>query len=175
MSFGDRFCMNRKGGTGGGGCMCVPEGCKQHGYVWAQLGKHLGTGWAVSFLLCKNGLRKQSSNRVGPTLLAAKLLFSGWMSYCRPRAMTITSLLWVGVVWITCVKFGDWKHDITVDMGSLTLHAWVKSDLQRKITEEWVICTILSSQFSQVFMLQTLHKCRSSYWSRFVILTKSIY
>jgi len=35
VSLGDRFCMSQKGRTGGGGCMGAPEGCKQHGHVWA--------------------------------------------------------------------------------------------------------------------------------------------
>ena len=32
----------------------------------------VGAGWAVSLLLCTNGLRKQSSRLVGPPFLAVK-------------------------------------------------------------------------------------------------------
>jgi len=49
----------------------------------------VGTEWAISLLLCKNGLRKWSSGHVGPLFLAVKL-FSHSVG---PRAMTIASLL----------------------------------------------------------------------------------
>jgi len=44
MSFGDRFCMSGKGGTGEGG-QVHPKGYKQHSHVWAQL--LVGTGISV--------------------------------------------------------------------------------------------------------------------------------
>ena len=49
----------------------------------------VSTGWAISLLLCTNGLRKWSSGRVGPQFLAVKL-FSRSLG---PRAVPIESLL----------------------------------------------------------------------------------
>ena len=41
----------------------------------------VGTGWAVSVLLCTDGLRKQSSNLVGPPFPAVKFVFfPAWTS-----------------------------------------------------------------------------------------------
>ena len=36
-------------------------------------GPLVGTGWAISLLLCMDGLRKQSSGHVGPPFLAVEL------------------------------------------------------------------------------------------------------
>ena len=67
MFSGDRFCVSRKGGTGGG--MGAPKGCRQCGRVWLHLEKLLvGAQWAISLLLCTNGLRKPSSYLVGPPM-----------------------------------------------------------------------------------------------------------
>ena len=55
----------------------------------------VGAGWAISLLLCTNGLRKQSSRLVGPPFLA--------VSDGRQRAVTIECPLRVGVVKVTNV------------------------------------------------------------------------
>ena len=39
----------------------------------------VSTGWAISLLLCTNGLRKQSSGHIGPPFLAVRL----FVSLCR--------------------------------------------------------------------------------------------
>ena len=45
--------------------MDAPEGCKQHGHIWGWHYEGVAsTGWAVSFLLCMIGLRKQLSHIV---------------------------------------------------------------------------------------------------------------
>jgi len=42
-----------------------PKGCKQHDRVWVSFGNtSVGTGRTVSFLLCMNGLRNQSSHPI---------------------------------------------------------------------------------------------------------------
>ena len=75
MSLGLRFCASRKGGTGGGGwvSILVPGNMAATGLSCRK--PLVGTGWAISLLLCMNGLRKQSSGHVhvGPPLLAVKL------------------------------------------------------------------------------------------------------
>ena len=43
----------------------------------------VGNGWAMSLLLCTNGLRKQSSGHVGPPLLAVKQPLAKSHDYCK--------------------------------------------------------------------------------------------
>ena len=72
MSLGLRFCASRKGGTGGGGWVSTlgPGNMASSGLSCRK--PLIGTGWAISLLLCTNGLRKQSSGHVGPPILAVK-------------------------------------------------------------------------------------------------------
>ena len=57
MSFGDRYCVSRKGRTGGGGWV-HPKGANSVGMSVLNFRKTLvGADWAVSHLLCMNGLR----------------------------------------------------------------------------------------------------------------------
>ena len=73
MSWGLWFCVDRKGGTGGGGWV-HSKGAKSTAAPGLSQRKHLvGTGWAISLLLCTNGLRKQSYVHVQPPFLAVKL------------------------------------------------------------------------------------------------------
>ena len=74
MSLGLRLCTSREGGTGGGGWVSAlslgsmaASGCGLEKLL-------VGAGWAISLLLCTNGLRKQSSigGLVGPQFLAVK-------------------------------------------------------------------------------------------------------
>ena len=67
--------MSRKDGTGRDGWVHV-KGAKS--MTMSGLGfrkTFFSTGWAVSLLLCTNGLRKQPSQLVGPPFLIVKLLF----------------------------------------------------------------------------------------------------
>ena len=80
MSFGDTFCFSRKGGTGGGEWV-HPKGANRVAASGLGCRKALvGTGWAISLLLCMNRLRKQPSGLVGSPFLTMMLFFSlhGW-------------------------------------------------------------------------------------------------
>ena len=61
----------------------------------------VGAGWAISLLLCMNGLRNQSSVYVGTPFLAVKL-------FSQSVGATIYQELWllkkVGVVWVTNLR-----------------------------------------------------------------------
>jgi len=73
MSFGDRFYISRKGGTGGIGWV-HPTSANIMAVSGLSFENTLvGTRWAVSVLLCTNGLRKQSSHLLGPPFPAVKL------------------------------------------------------------------------------------------------------
>ena len=69
MSLGLRFCANRKGG------MEKVGGFQPWAQVtWLLLGLAVESpGWVISLLLCTNGLRKWSSDHVGPPFLAVRL------------------------------------------------------------------------------------------------------
>ena len=71
-----RFCVSRKGGTGGGG-WGHPQG-DMH-MVAARLGCQsamVGTGWANSCLGCMDRLRKRYSHLVGGSFLAGKVAWT---------------------------------------------------------------------------------------------------
>ena len=62
------------------------------------------TAWSLGLAveaLCTNELRKRFSGYVGPPYLGSEALFSLCMGDHWPRAVTIESLLEVGVVWLT--------------------------------------------------------------------------
>ena len=73
MSLELRFCASRKGGTGEGGRVSTlgPGNMAASGLSCRK--PLVSPGWAVSLLLCTNGLGKQSSGHVGPPFLAVKL------------------------------------------------------------------------------------------------------
>jgi len=61
MTFGDRFCNSRKGGTGRGGWV-HPKGADSMAVSGLRFGNTLvGSEWSIVVLLCMNGLRKWSS------------------------------------------------------------------------------------------------------------------
>ena len=66
LSLGLRFCTSRKGGTGGGGQVSTmgPGNVAASGFSCRK--PLVGTGWAISLLLCTNGLSKWSSGHVRP-------------------------------------------------------------------------------------------------------------
>ena len=69
---GLRLCASREGGTGGSGWVSA---LSLGSMAASGLGLEkllVGAGWAISLLLCTNGLRKQSSRLVGPPFLAVK-------------------------------------------------------------------------------------------------------
>ena len=76
MSLGLRFCMSRKGGTGGGGWV-HPKGANSmaaSGFVFRS--DLVGTGRAISILFGINGVRNQRSQLVGPPFPEFKARFS---------------------------------------------------------------------------------------------------
>ena len=77
MSLGLKFCVSRKGGTGGGGW--VHHSMAMSGLVLRS--DLVGTGWAISVLFVLNGVRNQQSHLVGPPFPEFKARFSataGW-------------------------------------------------------------------------------------------------
>jgi len=78
---GLRFCVNRKGGTGGGGWV-HPKGANSmaaSGLVFRS--DLVGTGRAISILFAINGVRNKRSHLVGPPFPEFKARFSataGW-------------------------------------------------------------------------------------------------
>jgi len=75
MSLGLRFHVSRKSGTGGGGWV-YPKGANSiatSGLI--SRNDLVGTGWAISLLLCMVELRKQTSCLVGLPFL--KVFFHG--------------------------------------------------------------------------------------------------
>ena len=72
----------RKGGTVGDGQVYMA------GSGLSCRNPLVGIGWAISLLLCTNGLRKQSSDHVGPPFLAVKPIFLLCKGDHWPRAVT---------------------------------------------------------------------------------------
>jgi len=81
MSFGLRFCVSRKGGTGGGRWV-YPKGANSMAASGLVFGNDLvGTGRAVSIFFGINGVRNQRSHLVGPPFPEFMACFSptaGW-------------------------------------------------------------------------------------------------
>ena len=72
LPLGDRFCVSINGGTRGGWWVHL-QGVISIAVSGLGFRKALvGTGWAVSFLLCMTGIRKQSSHFVRPLFLELK-------------------------------------------------------------------------------------------------------
>ena len=62
------FCVNRKGGTGGGGWV-HPKGANSMAMSGLVFRRDLvGTGRAISILFGTNGVRNQRSHLVGPPI-----------------------------------------------------------------------------------------------------------
>jgi len=81
MSLGIRFCVSRKGGTGGGGWV-HPSGANRMATSWLVFRSDLvGTGRAISVLFGINRVRNKRSHLVGPPFPEFKARFSataGW-------------------------------------------------------------------------------------------------
>ena len=81
MTSRDRFCVSRKGGTGGGGWV-HPKGANSmatSGLVFRS--DLVGSGRAISILFGINGVRNKRSHLVGPPFPQFKARFSataGW-------------------------------------------------------------------------------------------------
>ena len=81
MTLGLRFCVSRKGGTGGGGWV-HPKGANSMAASGLVLRSDLvGTGRAISIHFGINGVRNKRSHLVGPPFPEFKARFSataGW-------------------------------------------------------------------------------------------------
>ena len=75
MSLGLRFCVSRKGGTGGGGWV-HPKGANSMAASGLVLKSDLvGSGRAISVLFGINGVRNKRSHLVGPPFPEFKAVF----------------------------------------------------------------------------------------------------
>ena len=86
MSLGLRFCVSRKGGTGGGGWVQW-KGANSMAVSGLVLRSNLvDTGRAISVLFGINGVRNKRSHLVGPPFSEFKACFSataGWAFLSR--------------------------------------------------------------------------------------------
>jgi len=97
---GLRFCVSRKGGTGGGGWV-HPKGANSMAVSGLIFGSDLvGTRRATSILFGINGVRNKRSHLVGPPFPEFKARFSGTAGWHFSRYLT-RCLLVVGVVRVT--------------------------------------------------------------------------
>ena len=79
MSLGLRFCMSRKGGTGGGGLVKGANSMAVSGLVFRS--DLVGTRRTISILFGINGVTNKRSHLVGPPFPEFKARFSataGW-------------------------------------------------------------------------------------------------
>ena len=89
-----RFCVSRKGGTGGGGWGHPQDAVHM---AAARLGCKrtiVGAGWANSWAGCMSKLRKLYSHHSGGTFLAGKPSLA--LSVCQSRVLTIACSLMSG-------------------------------------------------------------------------------
>jgi len=94
MSLGLRFCMSRKGGTGGGGWM-HPKGANSMAASGLIFRSNLvDTGRAISILFGINAVRNQRSHLVGPPFPEFKAHFSATAGWNFSR--DLTRLLLIG-------------------------------------------------------------------------------
>ena len=102
MSFGDRFCISRKGGTGGG-VWVHPRGTNSAAMSGLSFRNTLvGTGWTISLILCTNRLENSPLTFDGPHFLQRR--FFAWLQakscdYCR---------LINGWMWFESQKCREW-------------------------------------------------------------------
>ena len=88
MSLGLRFCVSRKGGTGGGGWV-HPKGANSMATSGLVLRSDLvGTGSAISVLFGTNGVRNKRSHLVRPPFPEFKARFSATASWHFSRDLT---------------------------------------------------------------------------------------
>ena len=88
MSLGLRFCVSRKGGTGGGGWV-HPKGANsmaESGLVFRS--DLVGTGRAISILFGINGVTNQRSHLVGAPFPEFKARFSATAGWHFSRDLT---------------------------------------------------------------------------------------
>ena len=67
----------------------------------------VGTGWTISCILCKNGLRKQSSQLVGSPFLAVKVFFPSLDKLFPAKSRDYCKLV-KGWVWFESRTCREW-------------------------------------------------------------------
>ena len=78
MSLGLRFCVSRKGRTGGGGCVHPKRANSMAASGLIFRSDLVGSGRAISILLGINGVRNKRSHLVGPPFPEFKAHFQLW-------------------------------------------------------------------------------------------------
>ena len=123
-----RWVLRQQKGWDKGKWVGVVEGCRQHGYLWAQLENHHGWLWVGH---CCPPMRERVKTTVlslcTAPISSGEAFFPVWVSGCQLSTVTIASSLMgeSGHERVedgcksTCVKFGDCKPDRTGDMASL--------------------------------------------------------
>ena len=88
MSLGLRFCVSRKGGTGGGG-WAHQKGANSMA-VSGLISRNdlVGTGRAISVLFGVNGIRNKQSHLVGSPFPVFKACFSAYTGWHFSRDLT---------------------------------------------------------------------------------------
>ena len=75
MPLGLRLCTSREGGSGGGGWVSALSIGSMAASGLGHEKLLVGAGWAISLLLCTNGLRKQSSRLVARASISGSEAF----------------------------------------------------------------------------------------------------
>ena len=78
MSLGLRFCVNRKGRTGGGGWVHLKGANSMAASELIFRSDLVGTGRAIAILFGINGVRNKQSHLVGPPFPEFKARFQLW-------------------------------------------------------------------------------------------------
>ena len=87
-SLGLRFCVSRKGRTGGGGWMHRKGANSMAASGLIFRSDLVGTGMAISILFGINGVRNQRSHLVGPPFPESKARFSAMAGWHFSRDLT---------------------------------------------------------------------------------------
>ena len=101
ISFGDRVCVSRKGGTGRGGWVHLKgassmavSGANSMSISGLSFRNTLvGIGWAVSLRLCMNRLRKQSFHLLGPSFPTVNTNPNIWINLA-PKILVWERYIW---------------------------------------------------------------------------------
>jgi len=93
MSFGDRFCFSRKGGTGGGEWVQLKGTNSMAASGLISRNNLVGTGRAISVLFGINGVQNKRSHLVGPPLPVFKACFSATAGWHFLRDLTRSLLI----------------------------------------------------------------------------------
>ena len=85
MSFGDRFCMSRKGGIGGGGWVHLKGANSMAASGLISRNNLVGTGRAISVLFGINGDRNKRLTLLGLHFQRSRPVFQLWQVGISPE------------------------------------------------------------------------------------------